>query len=130
MNILSSTIDLIIANDIKDTSDKNIPVKHFFIDFRNMLLKPKLEKLMGGKVSEHSEFDICNVSEDGLSLFELCELINIINEAYGEEIENQTDLRHVIDAIFDKNSWIMRYQFRIFALGFFLPFVTQLFFTN
>ena len=53
-----------------------------------------------------------------------------IKDAYGDAIELQRDYRHVIDALFFESSWIVRAQFFIFALGFFLPFLIQLFYTR
>jgi hypothetical protein len=37
-------IDMIMDIDKRDKVEKNVPVKHFFFDIRNALLRPKMLK--------------------------------------------------------------------------------------
>jgi hypothetical protein len=67
-NLLSSSIDMIICKDAENKAEKEIPVKHFYIDFRNMILKPKLEQLLGGNFEE-GPFDLSRVKSNGFTLY-------------------------------------------------------------
>jgi hypothetical protein len=85
-DLRSQAIDFIITNDAINTENKYIPVKHFYIDFRTAILKPKLEMLIGGNVNHHSTSDISLTDNHGFSLYNVAHLIKIMNMAYGNEI--------------------------------------------
>ena len=62
----------------------------------------------------------------GLTIYDYSEYLMQINDAYGDNIESQREIRFAIDSIFDTTSYVMKYQFILFCFGFLIPFLLQL----
>lgn len=78
------------------------PVRHFYIDFRNMLLKPKLEKIAnrGWQLEKHHrQFDVIP-GDELYSEFDVSRVLDALNSVYGKEIEYQVEVMHCIDSLF------------------------------
>lgn len=66
----SQVIDFIMKSDEEDLAEeKNIPVKHFLIDIRFMLLKPKIETINEMYRPETDNFQLLDFSNDGYSQY-------------------------------------------------------------
>ena len=99
-------------------TEKNIKthksaVDFYLFDFRPTFLTSKLRK------SESAR----KVFTD----FDLAEMMANINNEFGEYIELHLSLRNIIDAQFIKTKTYFNVAFAIFAIGFILPFLLQLF---
>jgi hypothetical protein len=58
--------------------------------------------------------------------FKLTKFTMDVFEKFGEDIEDQSDIRNIIDALFIKDAWVIRVQMFIFVFGFMIPFLLQL----
>lgn len=86
-NILSQGIDYAMMISNLDTEDKAHFIKHFLIDLRSLLLKPKIEEAIGmyGQGSDRTR--LVQHKTDGLTFFAYANFMQVLNEHYGEEIE-------------------------------------------
>jgi hypothetical protein len=83
MNITSETIDFIMQEDKEDEGEKSVPVKHFLIDFRFIMLKPQLEYINGTHENETEKYDIVMIESTGYTSFRLANFLCAVNEVYG-----------------------------------------------
>lgn len=108
-DVTSQVLDFVMKLDDKEISEnKNIPVKHFLIDLRFMLLKPKLEKINDWNQRDDDNFNIIDFSQDGYSQFQLSKFLLAINEVYGQEVDSQMEIRYCIDSLFERNLNIIK----------------------
>lgn len=113
--------------DQQETKEKNIPIQHFFIDFRYLLLKPKIEQYFGSYLVNDAKYKVPIHNSNGMTEHELSILLQQLNQAYGKQIDNQHEVSIFIDFLFERNLWIIKTQFFIFMIFFFIPFMLQLF---
>ena len=125
-NPSSVVIDFVMKMDQQDNSVKNIPIQHFFIDLRYLLLKPKVELCVSRHRPRETRYRVPLKHLRGLSEHNFAMLLMALNQAYGKEIDDQLEVMRCIDYIFSKNLWIIKAQFYIFLLGFLVPFLLQM----
>jgi hypothetical protein len=76
-------VDFFMKIDKKDEGEKNIFTKCFFIDLRMLILKHKIEKVIGRYPVINETHKVLYDSR-GFSLFQFVNLLKIINNNYGE----------------------------------------------
>jgi hypothetical protein len=96
------------------------------IDLRFMLLKPKLERINDTYKTETENYDIINFDYKGYSSFQMAVFLKAVNEVYGENIDNQMEIRFCIDSLFERNATMVKIQFVVFVVGFLMPFMIQI----
>lgn len=80
--LISYGIDLIEEADRQNESEKEISVKHFYIDLRHLVLKQHLEKVLDNETPAGKDYFI-HREESGFSIFDLSVLLKRINIIYG-----------------------------------------------
>ena len=118
-------IDTVMSLEKEDETngvEKEIPVKHFFLDFRMLYLKRKLRIICGDPNFEA----VLSDNDEGLSLYQLSKFVRKLNIEYSDDIEKQREVRKIIDSIFFQTSWVIKAQLAIYFTFFFIPFITQL----
>ena len=99
-DIISSSIDMIMSKKIFE-SEGSIPINHHIIDMRAYHFELNVMKIFGEHTEEIKGYNFMLRDNDNiLSQYEMSCLMSRINSCYGEEIEQQRDLRSVIDSIF------------------------------
>ena len=127
MGIESAVIDMItLISDDKSQEQATTPVRHFKLDFRNLLLRPKMEQIHGYYLTYQRRHPFLP-PDQSFSEFDLAKLFCALNNTYGNQIEKMPELQHCIDTIFYDNKWIVHCQLIIFFLCFLLPYLVQLF---
>jgi hypothetical protein len=96
------------------------------IDLRFMLLKPKLERINDTYKTETDNFDIINFDYKGYSSFQMAVFLKAVNEVYGDNIDNQMEIRFCMDSLFERNARMVKIQFVVFVVGFLIPFMIQI----
>lgn len=72
-----------MKSDEDDKSEeKNTPVKHFLIDLRFMLLKPKIEIINEMYKTETNEYELLDYSKNGYSQYQMSVFLQAINQVY------------------------------------------------
>lgn len=94
-----------------------IPVDHFSVDFRTVIIYNKLQQIRAGE----------EIME-GFNDFDLSDLILRINEKYNHDIEKFSSVMSIIDSQWAKTWWFFLIQNVLFTFGYFFPFLLQLFF--
>ena len=90
------TVMEIEKEDEENGVEKDIPVKHFFLDFRMLYLRRKLRL-----ICNDPGFDaVLSDNDEGLSLYQLSKFMRKLNIEYSEDIEKQREVRKIIDSIF------------------------------
>lgn len=103
----SLAIDIISQLDREDTNEKLLAVSQYYVDLRNLILRPKMEKIFGFYGVKDRKHKILQTDES-YSEFDLTRLFMAINAEYGEQIEKQLEIQHCIDHIFDQNWYITK----------------------
>ena len=60
-------------------------------------------------------------------MFDMCETLREISEVFGDEIAKQDEMRGIIDSFYAKTNVFIKVMFWYFFLGFFVPFIVQVF---
>ena len=117
MDSSSIVLDIVMEKDAAEDESvkKEFPIKHFYLDFRFMMLKRKLNKIYS------KEWEPDMQSKQTLTLYDLSLFFSQLKDAYGDNIEMQRDVRNTIDAIFDTTKYIMKVQFVLYTAGYILP---------
>lgn len=75
--------------DNKNDDEKVIPVKHYYFDFRNVLLRHKVEQAFGNKfgtIQKGRKYKIIQ-EDDFYSEFDLSRFFEALNKEYGDDVE-------------------------------------------
>ena len=99
-NLASNMIDTIMELEKEDeengTEEKEIPVKHFYIDVRMIYIKRKLRPISRDPTTEL----VLSNNEEGFSMYQLSKFLSKLNDLFGHDIEKQREIRNLIDSIF------------------------------
>lgn len=112
--------------DQKDKSKKVYPIKNFLIDLRFMTLVPKIEQIIGRRMTVASSLHVQPKGNEGFSEYRFARFLEVQNEMFGKDVEKQEEIRKCIDYQFNKNVWLLKMQFYVFLFGFLLPFQIQM----
>lgn len=96
------------------------------MDLRCIVLKLKMEELIGSYGGYNTENEVQLDLSKGFSWFNIANLMLIVNNCYGDDIDDHIEIMKAIDSVFETNKHIIKYEFLFFILGFYLPFVLQL----
>lgn len=66
-------------------------------------------------------------NENNITPQELSRIIKRINDVYGELIENQDDIRNIIDCQAVETTRVVMVQSILYTFGFLVPFILQLY---
>ena len=94
------------------------PVNCFYLDFRALILNRKLNDIEKGKINSGNSYKWDKLD---LGIF-----LQNLHQVHGEDIEDMRHIMHMIDALFDDVSWIMRYEFYFFVVFSIVPFLLQM----
>lgn len=138
-NALSQVIDCIMVEDnrekykkkfcrslmrcrsIKEKKERKYPVKHWIVDLRAKYIHSKIKAILKDNSKElHSEYIM---NELLLSKF-----LNDVFEKFGSDIEDQTDIRNMIDSVYLKRKFVIEAELVLFTIGYIIPFLLQLFY--
>lgn len=100
-------------------SKKNsqIPVRHYYVDFRIQNLGKKLNQFKRGE----------SIDTNTISDFEVSQQLLKICTIYGKDIEFQDGTRNIIDDMFEKTKYIYSIQLMLFLVGYAFPLFMSLF---
>ena len=126
LDCYSTMLDYFMEEDKKvENKDKTgIPQQSSYIDIREITLQKCIQDIME-KGEEHDE----SLDMD-FTIHDFSELLRDVHTMFGENIDEQPQVKNCIDAVFVKYSWIMKLQFLLFFCGYFVPFLVQLFFSR
>lgn len=91
-----------------------------------MLLVPKIAKVTKRFADRFKDFALESKGEDGICEFEFSMFLQLQNDFYGDDIDEQCEIQNIIDYLYFKNVWIIKSQFFLFILGFMIPFFVQI----
>lgn len=86
MASMQSVIEILSQLDQKDTAQKDIPVAHYLIDLRAVMLVQKVAKAIGKNQSRYRNSIMALDNHQGLSEHQLGHLLQFLNEKFGQDI--------------------------------------------
>lgn len=112
---------LMRCSKVMDKVERMYPVKHWMLDLRAKYIYSKIRAIMRGEPLNKS-------NEYQMNELLLSKFLNDLFEKFGTDIEDQADLRNLIDSIFLKRKFVIIMQMVAFLVGFIIPFLFQLFY--
>ena len=101
MDATSIVLDIVQLENEEDTKTvRDVPVKHFYIDFRYMLLRRKIYDTINDELDPKKNYMT-------MSMYDLANFYSDLRKSYGEDLEIQRDVRNSIDALFYETKYIM-----------------------
>ena len=74
-DVTSTTTDIIMELDREDRAKKEIPIAHYFMDMRYMLISLKIAKLTKSGAKDLDELEFAPYSIEGLSEYQLSQFL-------------------------------------------------------
>lgn len=113
---------MILTCDQKCCKKKGFAVSYHLIDTRFALLSYKLLNVHDDPRLAKWNYTLPN-HDDGFSIDKLYNFLTVINDAYGQDINRQKQIRSMVDAIFKDFYIIQKRNLQIFIYFYVLPFL-------
>lgn len=86
MTATQPVIEILSHLDRQDESEKDIPVAHYLIDLRSLMLIQKVSRVLGKNQNRYNRSDLNFRHQDGFSEHQLGYLLLFLNKKFGNDI--------------------------------------------